>query len=118
MSTGEIIVMIVVLCLAPLVPALCCLLCWLLLDKWPVKTSAESDREKEPSALTGQTGCSYCGGSGYYEAYSSLSGEGGSWSEPCPFCNTTGSDLSVLNTTGSDLSVLQSVQNLPETRIV
>ena len=84
MSTGEIAIMIVVLCLAPLFPAICCLLCLFLPEQRPVATSDENVCKE---GRTASSGCYYCGGSGYYKAYSSLSGEGGRWEERCPFCN-------------------------------
>ncbi|MDR2138577.1 MAG: hypothetical protein LBP50_03385 [Tannerella sp.] len=37
--------------------------------------------------ITRYRGCSYCNYTGIVEHYSSLSGEGGSWEESCPYCS-------------------------------
>jgi hypothetical protein len=49
---------------------------------------ADSPKQEAP-AYTADPGCSYCNGTGHYECYSSLSGMGGSWDEPCPYCNNS-----------------------------
>ncbi|AEC01277.1 hypothetical protein [Parasphaerochaeta coccoides] len=62
--------------------------------------TAETDSPKATVSMTDssdshaedKTDCPYCGGTGRYECYSSLSGVGGSWEEPCPFCNKSGGD--------------------------